>query len=299
MLLIGSYCWSHSNANTGFLTAQRWQALPSSSRFSLLIDSYVANMVSCTLRLRCGMPTVLFSKTVSRAFRFICWFYCCNKRGTSSTASVWQISYSPAFVFFPHTVPILWPDLLEELPRVQENIMTERNLMPTEFPLLEEGRQVRGGDPNLITDARYLQDFSFDNDSIGNRAAILWPGQELFLTGWSFPLRINSCHENTEQWIAKGYKIRRDQMKCRYLLTVMLLPRHSSFRECYWLELALPASLSSRSRKHFLGKSDTDPGYIMRQRSGSASGRCQIYHAIYEYSDGPWTTEGHKVWRRW
>ena len=51
--------------------------------------------------------------------------------------------------------------------------MTERNLMPTEFPLLEEGRQVRGGDPNLITDARYLQDFSFDNDSIGNRAAIL------------------------------------------------------------------------------------------------------------------------------
>src|ERR1700722_10815453 len=144
--------------------------VPSSSRFSLLIDSYVASMVSCTLRLRCGMPTVLFSKTVSRAFRFICWFYCCNKRGTSSTASVWQISYSPAFVFFPHTVPILWPDLLEELPHVQENIMTERNLMPTEFPLLEEGRQVRGGDPNLITDARYLQDFSFNNDSIGNRA---------------------------------------------------------------------------------------------------------------------------------
>ena len=154
-----------------------------SLRFSLLIGSYVASMVSCTLRLRCGMPTVLFSKTVSRAFRFICWFYYCNKRGTSSTASVWQISYSPAFAFFPHTVPVLWPDLLEELPRVQENIMTERNLMPTEFPLLEEGRQVRGGDPNLITDARYLQDFSFDNDSIGNRAAILWPGQELFLTG--------------------------------------------------------------------------------------------------------------------
>ena len=112
----------------------------------MLIDSYVANMVSCTLRSRCSMSIVLFSKTVSRAYRFICWFYCCNKRGTSSTASVWQISYSPAFVFFPHTVPILWPDLLEELPRVQENIMTERNLMPTEFPLLEEGRQVRGGD---------------------------------------------------------------------------------------------------------------------------------------------------------
>ena len=108
-------------------------------RFSLLIGSYVASMVSCTLRLRCGMPTVLFSKTVSRAFRFICWFYYCNKRGTSSTASVWQISYSPAFAFFPHTVPVLWPDLLEELPRVQENIMTERNLMPTKFPLLEEG----------------------------------------------------------------------------------------------------------------------------------------------------------------
>jgi hypothetical protein len=121
------------------------------------------------------MPTVLFSKTVSRAFtgRFICWFYYYNKRGASSTASVWQISYSPAFAFFPHTVPVLWPDLLEELPRVQENIMTERNLMPTEFPLLEEGRQVRGGDPNLITDARYLQDFSFDDDSIGNCAAIL------------------------------------------------------------------------------------------------------------------------------
>src|SRR6266404_7704839 len=34
----------------------------------------------------------------------------------------------------------------------------------------------------------------------------------------------------------------------------------------------------------FLGKSDTDPGYIMRQRS--ASGRCQLYHAIYEYSNG-------------
>ena len=33
-----------------------------------------------------------------------------------------------------------------------------------------------------------------------------------------------------------------------------------------------------------MGKSDTEPGYIMRQRS--ASGRCQIYHAIYEYSDG-------------
>jgi hypothetical protein len=111
----------------------------------LLIDSYVASMVSCTLRLRCGMPTVLFSKTVSRAFtgRFICWFYYYNKRGASSTTSVWQISYSPAFAFFPHTVPVLWPDLLEELPRVQENIMTERNLMPTEFPLLEEGRQLQ------------------------------------------------------------------------------------------------------------------------------------------------------------
>src|SRR5882762_2946492 len=136
-------------------------------------------MVSCTLRLRCGMPTVLFSKTVSLAFRFICWFYCCNKRGTSSTASVWQISYLPAFVFFPHTVPILWPDLREELPRVQENIMTECNLMPTEFPR----RQVRRGEQNLINDTRYLQEVSIENDSIGNRAATLWPGQELFLTG--------------------------------------------------------------------------------------------------------------------
>ena len=68
MLLIGSYCWSHSNANTGFLTAQRWQALPSSSRFSLLIDSYVANMVSCTLRLRCGMSSQKQSPGPSDSF---------------------------------------------------------------------------------------------------------------------------------------------------------------------------------------------------------------------------------------
>jgi hypothetical protein len=53
--------------------------------------------------------------------------------------------------------------------------MTERNLMPTEFPLLEEGRQVRGGDPNLITDARYIQDFSFDNDSIMTLSGIVQP----------------------------------------------------------------------------------------------------------------------------
>ncbi|KAN0073458.1 hypothetical protein V8E54_008678 [Elaphomyces granulatus] len=63
-------------------------------------------VVEKVLRLRCGMPTVLFSKTVSRAFRFICWFYYCNKRGTS-TASVWQISYSPAFAFFPHAGSIV------------------------------------------------------------------------------------------------------------------------------------------------------------------------------------------------
>jgi len=44
--------------------------------------------------------------------------------------------------------------------------------------------------------------------------------------------------------------------------------------------------IKSIAETFFLGKSDTDPGYIMRQRSGSASGRCQIYHAIYEYSDG-------------
>ncbi|KAN0087284.1 hypothetical protein V8E54_000972 [Elaphomyces granulatus] len=83
--------------------------------------------------------------------------------------------------------------------------MTERNLMPTEFPLLEEGRQVRGGDPNLITDARYLQDFSFDDDSIGN-----------------------------PQWIAKGYKIRRDQMKCKYILTPCQHHYQVDRRNIFW-----------------------------------------------------------------
>ena len=75
----------------------------------------------------------------------ICSFYYCDKQGafyTSSTASVWQIPYLPSFVFFPHTIPILWLGLHEELACVQENIRTERNLMPTEFPLFEKGRQV-------------------------------------------------------------------------------------------------------------------------------------------------------------
>jgi len=72
--------------------------------------------------------------------------------------------YIPSFVFFPHTIPILWLGLHEELACVQENIRTERNLMPTEFPLLEKGRQVQVS----------------DDDSIGNHAATLWPGIDHF-----------------------------------------------------------------------------------------------------------------------
>jgi hypothetical protein len=62
---------------------------------------------------------------------------------------------------------ILWPDLHDELAlsqfigdiwkeqraaRVEENIRIERNLIPTEFPIPEEGRQVCDEDAYIIID---------------------------------------------------------------------------------------------------------------------------------------------------